>query len=558
MRAIAITQPRSRTSAWDKAKAIAHALSTEKWIAIFACAIAIGASLYFFSVDLILAYGDAESHLNIAKRVVSSLTPGLAQLGGIWLPLPHLLLVPFVYFDNLWRTGLAGAIVSGIAFIISSVYIFKLTHYITRHKIPSAFAALIFMTNPNILYLQATPMTELVLIAFFVLSSYYFIVFLDDKKKLVNLIYAAFFGFCASLSRYDGWALVLMEAAIIGLYYFPYRLRGIAGKIKLIKEHSWGKLEGRLILFSTLAFFGVVLWLTWDFLILSDPLYFTHSEFSAKSQQQSWLARGELPAYKNPIASIAYYSVTAAQNMGYVMTGVSLLGLLIFALDKRAKHRLFTLMLLAVPFIFNITTLYLGQSVIFIPSLTPESFTWNLFNVRYGVMMIPFFAFGAGYAFNALARTKLRVFFATSMLSLLVMQLFYFSANPSQVLALEDGRVGLSSQIRNISDAQIWFYRNYDSGKLLLDDFSRVLSITKSPVKMQDVIYIGNKPYWEESLKTPEKHAQWIFMQKDDAIWKNLWENQAAQEHLFTYYNKVYTSDEILIFKRIENASAQI
>ena len=39
-----------------------------------------------------LAYGDAEAHLNIAKRVTSGLTAGFAQLGSVWLPLPHMLM----------------------------------------------------------------------------------------------------------------------------------------------------------------------------------------------------------------------------------------------------------------------------------------------------------------------------------------------------------------------------------------------------------------------------------------------------------------------------------
>src|SRR3972149_334620 len=126
--------------------------------------LALIATNYYHYHDLIVAYGDAESHLNIAKRVVSSLTPGFAQLGGIWLPLPHLLLVPFVKLDFLWRSGLAGSIVSGGAFIISSLYLYKLVKLITKN-IPASFvAALIFMLNPNILYLQSTPMTELTLI----------------------------------------------------------------------------------------------------------------------------------------------------------------------------------------------------------------------------------------------------------------------------------------------------------------------------------------------------------------------------------------------------------
>ena len=48
-------------------------------LTVIASVMSIAAILYFFSQDQIILYGDAESHLNISKRVVSSITPGLAQ-----------------------------------------------------------------------------------------------------------------------------------------------------------------------------------------------------------------------------------------------------------------------------------------------------------------------------------------------------------------------------------------------------------------------------------------------------------------------------------------------
>ena len=44
-----------------------------------------------------LNYGDAIAHLHIARRVFDSHRPGLSQLGSVWLPLPHLLMIPFAF-----------------------------------------------------------------------------------------------------------------------------------------------------------------------------------------------------------------------------------------------------------------------------------------------------------------------------------------------------------------------------------------------------------------------------------------------------------------------------
>jgi hypothetical protein len=532
-------------------------LRIEQWVLLLSTTLAIISTIYCYRHDWLITYGDAESHLNIAKRVVDSLTPGFAQLGGIWLPLPHILLVPFVYFDFLWRTGLAGSIVSGIAFIVSSLYLYKLGHLLTHSKAAAFFGTLVFMLNPNILYLQSTAMTELTLIVFFILSSYFFIRFLLDDTKLLMLIAAAGFAFCASLSRYDGWALVMMEAGVLFLYYLPFkfnpewfrlqreRVSLFIASNKRTAAERWQRFEGRLLLFMTLAFFGIFLWLLWSYLILGDPLYFTHSQFSANSQQMGWLAKGELPAYHHPLVSLIYYSATSMEIAGTLIAAIAVIGLLAFGFDKKGRHRWLIILVLMVPFFFNVLTLFIGQSVIFLPGLTPNTFEWTLFNVRYGVMMVPVIAIFVGYLF---ARGK--IFGRTLIACLLALQCALFFIGFTPVLAWQDGVMGLSSLTGKLPDAQQWLVKNYNGGYVLMDDYERTISIVKSPIPMQNVIYIGNKPYWEQSLVAPERYARWIIIQRGDALWNAIYEDPAENGRLYKYFSKAYTSDEILIFER--------
>ena len=502
-------------------------------VATIALVMSIVMTSFAFMTDTIVAYGDAESHLNIAKRVIHSITPGFAQLGGIWLPLPHLMMVPFVAIDSLWRTGLAGSIVSGIAFIVSGVFLYKTTLLITKNKIASFVAFIVFVINPNILYLQSTPMTELVLIMFFMLSSYYFIKYILNDSHILYLILAAFFGFCASLSRYDGWFLVIFEAlGLILLYLKNLRSR------KLFHE-----LEGKLVLFCTLAFFGVAIWMTWDFLILGDPFYFTNSQFSAKTQQSNWLLRGELPGYHNIVQSFLYYSITAMSNSGVFSFVIALTGFALYLKDSNQRHRFLIVMIFLIPLIFNVVTLFLGQSVIFVPHLTPTTFEWTLFNVRYGAMFIPFIAFFFAYVWTKIPNSG-KIFLAL----ILILQALLYTVGYSTIVSRDDGTVGLSHAKR--PDAEQWLARNYDDGLVLLDDYARTVSILRTGIPMQNIIYIGNKPYWEESLVQPEKYANWIVMQKDDAVWRALIDQPITEGRLYKYFQKTYTSDEILIFKR--------
>lgn len=502
----------------------------------------------------ILAYGDAESHLNIAKRVINGLTPGFAQLGGIWPPIPHILLMPFVLFDPFWRSGLAGSLVSGICFIISSLTIYKLVYLITKNKISSLIAYLVFALNPNILYMQATPMTELVLIAFFLLSTYFFAKFLLAKDhviarprsesevvaaissrtndtEIISLVISAFFTFCATLTRYDGWFLVIFQILSLLILY-------------LYKKETWKKTEGKLIVFMQLGLLGIFLWLGWDGLILGDPFYFNHSEYSAKAQQLTWYTKGQLPAYKNLFLSLQYYTMTSLANAGTIIFLLAIVGLVIYIFTKpKAVNKQLIALILLVPFIFYVVSLFLGEAVIFIPSVTPQNFAWKLFNVRYGLMIIPACAFFVGYLFYRASKSQKLL-----ILALLLLQILWYPFHIDQIITLQDGRSGLSQAKQ--PDAEKWLIQNYDYGLVLEDDYNRSVSIIKSGIPMQNIIYVGTKPYWEQSLQEPEKYARWIIIQKNDQVWKNLYEDPTGNARLYKYFQKTYTSKDTLIFKR--------
>jgi hypothetical protein len=106
-----------------------------------------------------LNYGDAVAHLHIARRVFDSRTPRLSQLGSVWLPLPHILLLPFVQNYFWWASGLAATIPSSLSYIASCIGL----HRLARNWLdpaPAAIALVFFALNPNLLYLQTTAMTE--------------------------------------------------------------------------------------------------------------------------------------------------------------------------------------------------------------------------------------------------------------------------------------------------------------------------------------------------------------------------------------------------------------
>src|SRR5690349_5279456 len=73
--------------------------------------------LYYLRQGDLLLYGDAVAHINIARKTFDSQTPGLLQLGTVWLPLPHVLMVPFLISNFMWITGIGGSVPSMVAYI---------------------------------------------------------------------------------------------------------------------------------------------------------------------------------------------------------------------------------------------------------------------------------------------------------------------------------------------------------------------------------------------------------------------------------------------------------
>jgi hypothetical protein len=131
------------------------------------------AFLFFFHRDLVLLYGDAVAHINIARRVFDSRTPSLKQLGTVWLPLPHLMMMPFVVSDWAWQTGFGGSLPSMIAYVAGVMGMFRLVRdglfqfvanaeplQLGRARAAAWFTAITYAANPNLIYMQATAMTE--------------------------------------------------------------------------------------------------------------------------------------------------------------------------------------------------------------------------------------------------------------------------------------------------------------------------------------------------------------------------------------------------------------
>src|SRR5205823_3777336 len=121
-----------------------------------------------------LYYGDSVSHMVISRRIFDSIIPSITQLGGVWLPMTHIMLAPFVASDFLFQTGLAGTIVSSLSTSVTAVMLFRIVKMQFNSKPAGLLASAFYMMNPSVIYMGIIPMMEAPFVMFFMISVFYF------------------------------------------------------------------------------------------------------------------------------------------------------------------------------------------------------------------------------------------------------------------------------------------------------------------------------------------------------------------------------------------------
>ncbi len=368
-----------------------QAITRKEWLAVAAscAAVSIAAIAWSWRSGALLNYGDAVAHLHIARRVFDARLPRLTELGSVWLPLPHLLMLPFVQFYSWWATGWAGVIPSALAYLAACAGIYRLS----RHWLPpapSALALAFFALNPNLLYLQTTAMTEPLFVCEMVWVAVWLVEWRgsldagDTKTGRLQCLIAAVL-VAAIFTRYDGWVMAMVAWSGMGI--------ALAWRGRLRTWSFW--------LASIVLVAAPVAWFVYNSVGFGDWLYFARGPYSAKVIELRTMSHGAgppHPGWHDPWVSLLFFVKVsemdaAAAAWGNVLLLVSLLGTVFAWLTSRRRAFSWAL-LLWFPIPFYAYSVAYGSVPIFLPPWWPHS--W--YNTRYGMEMLPAFALGMGFA----------------------------------------------------------------------------------------------------------------------------------------------------------------
>jgi hypothetical protein len=202
-----LVQDTSHTATW-----------TPLLFGVASLAIGAVAAIHYSRLGLALTHYDARAHLVVARRILDSLTPGWQQIGAVWLPLPHVLNMLPVQVDAWYRSGASAITISVLSMAVAAWALTRLLVVTTGSAVAAAAGIALLFLNPNVLYLQSTPMTEPLLIATCLLALVFTVEWVTEGAPLPPRR-PGWAIVAACMTRYEAWpicaALILLSGFVL-------------------------------------------------------------------------------------------------------------------------------------------------------------------------------------------------------------------------------------------------------------------------------------------------------------------------------------------------------
>jgi hypothetical protein len=443
------------------------------WIAALA-ALAVGtvAAVMYFVRDLTLSHYDAKAHLVVARRIVDSMQPGWIQIGAVWLPLPHLLNLIPVQVDTLYRTGLSAVAISVMGFTIGAVALWALVARATESSLAAWAAFAVFAAQPDVLYLQATPMTESLLMGLCLLGMTLTWQWVKDGG-IRNSTAAGTVLALACLTRYEAWPIT--AAAL--LLSLGVLVRSGTGTTKAFRRVAL------LGIYPTVAILA--------FMVLS------------RLTVGRWLVTGgffevDPSMYHQPTAVLEAVWTGVRRLNGDLMTIIGAAGLiaLLFSVGRaRSKPHLLVVVALAACVALPLYAFWNGHP----------------FRIRYLVPLTMSLAAFAGFGVGLLPR--FRPFAAIVVIFTAVVETPPFSGHSPMVIEAQRDAANVLGR-KTVTECLL---RNYDHTPILASMGSLapyMQETARAGLSIRQFIHEGIGGPWADSLVEAGRHVHWVLMEE--------------------------------------------
>lgn len=471
---------------------------------------------YCFPRDMLLLYGDAVAHLHIARRIIDSLNPGIRQIGSVWLPFPHVLMMPFAARMSWWQNGIAGAIPSMACYVLSVAGLWRLARHWLRPA-GAVVATMFFALNPGLLYMQTTAMTEPLFLCQMIWSALFLTVYLRAVGAGSYRLGGRALTACgiilvtAIYTRYDGWIF----ACLIWLI----ALRS------LWRARAWhSRAGGAFVLFTAMIATAPVLWFAWNARQYGDWLDFMRGPYSAEAIEIRTATPGApmYPGWHSMRVAGLYFLKTAELGAAPARWADLLLVLVIggtaAAILKWRRRCILPFLLLWLPLPFYAYSMAYGSVPIFIPLWWPHSF----YNTRYGMEMLPVFALSLGFlAARLLTRSEHRwprhapLVLLAAMVLIMVDSIALMRATP---LVLQEAIANSRTRIPFEQAYARALEQLPPRGEILVWTSDHIGAFQRAGIPLRRTINETDYYQWKAALAHPAQSAVFVITTDRDAV----------------------------------------
>lgn len=470
---------------------------------VFAVGIVVGTAASYYSVHSgrNLDYGDSMAHLTIARRIVDSKSPGLQQLGTVWLPLPHLLLLPLTLNLWLWHTGISACILGTLCLGATATGLWRVMARVGIDGIGRLVGLGILLANVSFLYACTTALTEPVLIASLVCSTAGLAGWAFSPRRLSGGELAVFAGIPAAaavLSRYEGWAFVVSGTVFVGI-------------VSLRRRDGLRRAFWNCFSFGIVPAIGIAWWLAYNTSWYRDPLEFLDGPYSAAAFTQTFIQQGLLTTKGNAGLSLQVYGEAVLQTAGLVPIVLAGLGLAVLTARRGLDDRALLIWLGGTSSAFLVFSLTTGQHIMVNRASLPPGTDYNN---RYALSAVPWIALLVAYLVGEWRGwVRARVLAAALVAALMAAQVTWWLQDPyDRLTVITEGDNGHTA-FRGVKAAAGWLREHYRGGDILMDESSDKLAI--SPVLGIPMTQIYNRAsgdYFDKALADPAGHVEWVLM----------------------------------------------
>jgi hypothetical protein len=489
------------------------------FVALFVC----------YHHNYLLLYGDAVAHLAIARRILDAKWPGIAQLGGVWLPLPHILMLPFIMNMRMWQTGLAGAPMAMLSYAASVAGIWRLSRRMMRLRW-ALVATTFYALNANLLFLSTTAMTEALFLALFVWSivataeSISALRANDPVTARARMMLAGLLILGQVFTRYDGWII-----GVILWLCFAWALWTSDADLRR-RMRPW------FILFTIFCVAGPLLWFWYNHHFEGDWLDFLRGPYSAKQIERRTAPPGQhYRGWHNIGWAALFYTRTAQIDAAAWETGFALMAAALYGLWLSFKRRATTAVraraesfswLLWIPLPFYIYSIAYGSVPIFIPQLWPHSY----YNARYGMELLPALAI---FASLSAERLELWLKTLTSNTARPAVSLATRFWQPAAMLlcvanciammyfippVLKEGIVNSKTRISLERNLAIALEEMPANVPVMMSLTNHVGAVQTAGRTLRSMVSENDDQDWQIALKDPARHAAYVIAVVGDPV----------------------------------------